>query len=250
MFFHRDIRGTCLPAGTLCLTYDDGPGDDTAELGDFLSKQGIAATFFVVGSHAVGRTHVLQSLQAGGHLVANHTFTHPGLVAMALSGGDVVEELVKTDAVMRDFVTSQPVFFRPPYGNWREVENGRDRATSIVASRLNASERLRDYVGPINWDISAADYDFWKRGATPEECVRAYLDRIERIRRGIVLMHDSSEDETIRRNNRTLATTRLLVPILRHMGYRFVPLDAIPDVEEAVALSRWVDRHPSSAGGA
>src|SRR5262245_56871277 len=56
MFFHRDIKGDRLPRGTVCFTYDDGPGvtegdgpgPNTLELGRYLFEQEIAATFFVV----------------------------------------------------------------------------------------------------------------------------------------------------------------------------------------------------------
>ena len=52
-----------------------------------------------------------------------------------------------------------------PYGNWRQQRPGtkKDRETSIVAELLNGSGKFRDHIGPVNWDISAADYDFWKR---------------------------------------------------------------------------------------
>src|SRR3954467_15514289 len=55
MFFDVNIVGDRLPPGTLCLTYDDGPGrseggeDDpgprTPELGAFLRSEGVPATF-------------------------------------------------------------------------------------------------------------------------------------------------------------------------------------------------------------
>ncbi len=241
MFFDFDIRGGRLPPRTLCLTYDDGPGSETAELGAYLCEQNIAATFFVVGSHAAARPQALRSLQACGHLVANHTYTHPGLVALALAGGDVVGELVKTDQIIHEAISSEVTYFRPPYGNWRESDNGRDRPTSVVASLLNASGRFRNYVGPINWDINPEDYDFWRHGAAPEECARACLYLIQRAGHGILLLHDSSEDEIIRRNNRTFEVTQMIVPVLRKKGYHFVRLDAIPQVQEVVAVSRWLE---------
>ncbi len=52
MFFDQDIIGNRLPPGTICLTYDDGPGPETLELGRYLAEQHIPATFFVIGQHA------------------------------------------------------------------------------------------------------------------------------------------------------------------------------------------------------
>src|SRR5207245_2252816 len=93
MFFHRDLKGFDLPPKALCLTYDDGPGRDTLELGHYLFAQGIRATFFVVGRHAQEQPETLAELSALGHVLDNHTYTHPGLVALAEAGGDVAGEI-------------------------------------------------------------------------------------------------------------------------------------------------------------
>jgi peptidoglycan/xylan/chitin deacetylase (PgdA/CDA1 family) len=234
MFFHHDLKGTDLPPRTLCLTYDDGPGSDTAELGAFLHEEGVAATFFVIGQHAEGQPALLRQLRGWGHLVGNHTYSHPGLVALALSGGDVVGDIARTDALVH---TDGVMLLRAPYGNWREKvapDSDEDQRVSIVADILNRSGRFAHYVGPINWDINGTDYDFWRRGASAEECAAAYLEKIERIDHGVVLMHDSSDEELLRRNNRTLEVTRRIVPVLKERGYRFVRLDEVPQVRAAI----------------
>jgi peptidoglycan/xylan/chitin deacetylase (PgdA/CDA1 family) len=245
MFFDDDLKGDDLPPKTLCLTYDDGPGATvgdgpgprTRELGRFLAEEGIAATFFVVGEHARQHEDVLEDLANWGHLVANHTFTHPGLVALATSGGDVVGELEHTDEVIRPYVSGPVTYFRAPYGNWRELRpDGSDEPTSIVARILNESGRLGHYIGPVNWDIVAEDWTFWEQGRSAEECARAYLDQIERVGRGIVLMHDSSEDPETRAHNLTTQATALIVPALKSRGYRFVRLDEVPQVASAGPL--------------
>jgi peptidoglycan/xylan/chitin deacetylase (PgdA/CDA1 family) len=236
MFFDKDLKGTDLPPKTLSLTYDDGPGPDTLELGRYLHTEGISATFFIMGRHAEDRGDVLAQLSAWGHCLGNHTYSHPGLVALAEAGGDVVAEIARTDALLRPHAAPPAVYLRAPYGNWRQKEPGteQDRDTSIVADALNRSGQFPDYVGPINWDISAADYDFWKRGASAADCAAAYRDKIHRIGRGIVLMHDSSEDPAVRPHNRALRTTQILVPALQAEGFRFVSLDEVPQVQSAV----------------
>jgi peptidoglycan/xylan/chitin deacetylase (PgdA/CDA1 family) len=247
MFFDRDIKGDRLPPRTLCLTYDDGPGETagdgpgprTRELGRYLAEQGIRATFFVVGQSAERHPDGLAQLRDWGHLVGNHTYSHPGLVSLALSGGDVVEEVACTDAVIRPFVDGDTAFFRAPYGNWREKASGgaEDRAVSVVADALNRSGGLAGTVGPVNWDVSGHDYDYWRDGAPAEACAREYLERAGCAGRGIVLMHDSSEDPALRANNRTLEVTRLIVPALREQGYRFVGLDEVPQARSAVRVA-------------
>jgi peptidoglycan/xylan/chitin deacetylase (PgdA/CDA1 family) len=240
MFFHHDLKGRGLPPRTLCLTFDDGPGAHTLELGEYLYGEGIPATFFVVGGHARGREHVLRRLCDWGHTIGNHTWSHPGLVALALAGGDVAGELERTDRLIRPFVRGGAVLFRPPYGNWRErdEEDRADKTTSIVCDILCAGGRFADYVGPVNWDIVAEDWECWRTGVTPREAARRYVAQAERVGRGIVLMHDSSEEAAQRPRNRTAAMVRHLVPLLKGRGFRFVGLDRVPQVRAAVAARR------------
>jgi peptidoglycan/xylan/chitin deacetylase (PgdA/CDA1 family) len=236
MFFDLDIKGDRLAPKTVCLTYDDGPGPHTRALGRYLFEQGIGATFFAVGRHAEGHADLLRQLRRWGHLVGNHTYSHPGLVGVATSGGDVVGEVARADAILRAGAPRGPVFFRAPYGNWREkVATGspQDRRVSVVAGLLNRSGQFAHYVGPINWDISSHDWEYWERGAPAARCAAYCLRRVEEVGRGIILMHDSSENEAVRANNRTYQATRLLVPALRAKGYRFVRLDTIPQVRSA-----------------
>lgn len=242
MFLHQDLKGNRLPRGTVCFTYDDGPGvtegdgpgPNTLELGRYLFEQEIPATFFVVGSHAEKHRDVLPRLWEWGHLLGNHTYNHPGLVSLALAGGDVIGELASTDEIIRPYVASDRVFFRAPYGNWREKvrpDCDEDKAISLVADILNGSGRFSDYVGPINWDIVAEDWACWRQGISAEECARRYLAECERVGGGIILMHDSSEEELVRRKNQTMQMTKILVPWLKERGYRFVRLDAVPQIQ-------------------
>ncbi len=227
MFLHGDIRGDRLPAATLCLTYDDGPGAQTGELGRYLADEGIAAAFFVIGQHAEQHGEVLAHLHDWGHLIGNHTWSHPGLADLARVDGDVAGEVLRADSVIAPYLGGDVAYFRPPYGSWREP----GQTHSLVADVLNRCSELRRYVGPIKWDITGEDYDYWRRGAPAEECAHRYLDEIERAGRGIVLMHDSSDEQTVRRGNRTFEMTRQIVPILRRRGFQFVRLDSIPQVQ-------------------
>jgi peptidoglycan/xylan/chitin deacetylase (PgdA/CDA1 family) len=246
MLLHHDIKGAGLPPKTLCLTYDDGPGETdgdgpgpkTSRLAEYLCQEGIAATFFVVGQHAEQFPETLPRLARYGHAIGNHTYSHPGLVSCALAGGDVVGEIARTDAIIRPHVRRNTTLLRAPYGNWRETlpppDNG-DKPESIVADILNASGQFDDVIGPVNWDISACDYDFWRAGASAAEAAEAYFQEIERVGQGIVLMHDSSDEAAIRANQRTCELTRLLVPRLKASGYRFVDLYDVPQVGALLA---------------
>jgi peptidoglycan/xylan/chitin deacetylase (PgdA/CDA1 family) len=239
MFYHQDLKGDDLPPRTVCLTYDDGPGPHTLELGRYLNSEGIAAVFFVIGCEAERRLEVLQQLASWNHTIGNHTYSHPGLLNFLKAGGDVRQEVVRTDAIIRPYHRGRPGLLRPPYGNWRDKSHPsgpEDAPTSAVAERLNGDRRLGHYVGPIKWDIVAEDWACWEQGIDPEEAARRHVEAIEPIGRGIVLMHDSSEDPGQRARNRTMEMTRLLVPMLKHRGYRFVSIEEAPQVKAACEL--------------
>src|SRR3954447_25608273 len=161
MFFDLDIKADRLPPKTICLTYDDGPGETpgpgpgprTRALGRYLCEQGIQATFFMLGRHVEAYPNIPHELRECGHLVGNHTYSHPGLVALATSGGDVVGEIARADALISAAVAEPITFLRAPYGNWREKvspASDSDKPRSIVADILSRSGRFPHYVGPIN----------------------------------------------------------------------------------------------------
>jgi hypothetical protein len=83
----------------------------------------------------------------------------------------------------------------------------------------------------------------------PEAAARRYVDEVDRVGWGMILMHDSSEDDVLRARNQTLLMTKRMVPELKRKGYRFVRLDEIPQVRTAAMVrSRLVlatpDGHP------
>jgi hypothetical protein len=53
-----------------------------------------------------------------------------------------------------------------------------------------------------------------------------------------VLLHDSSEDDAVAARNQAAALTKILVPILKDEGFRFVRLDEVPQVRSALAARR------------
>lgn len=266
--------GTSLPAKTLALTFDDGPGDRAAELSMYLKSEGIKAAWFVNGAHIAASTlpnsieltananAILAQIQADGHLVANHTTTHRDLtnqVPMAQR----VQELSDTDADISAYVTSGHWLFRPPYGAWNATVHG-----DLVGSAMNK------YVGPVSWEFGgyfddypnkAADYACWQGKltvagggkangtgyATTVQCGDAYLAEIMNAagpRRGIVLLHDPY----FRNNqpaNSTVDMVKYMVPLLKADGWTFVRVDEIPAIKTAIIASTSCDFSCTTCSG-
>lgn len=223
MFSTEPITGADLPDGQLVLTYDDGPGPNTLLVAEYLSGMGIEATFFVVGQSIEKLPDVPDRVRALGHRLGNHTWTHyyGGLTAQLEDGGDVVDELARTAALLDE----QSLAFRPPYGFW----------DLRVATTLNgdASVSAR-HLGPYNWTIDCRDWERWKNGDDPGVVASRYRAQANSTKKGIVLMHDYTADfPDIAAANRSAELTRALVPMLIADGFRFVPLGAAPTREVA-----------------
>ncbi len=230
-----NLTGTSLPPKTLALTFDDGPGPRTSELSTYLVDNGIAAGFFLNGK-MIHDTTVLTQLIADGHVIGNHTQTHASLTGKStgswhLDDATTVSEVAETDALIAPFVTANRFMFRAPYGDY-------DWGS---ANALNASA-MSKYTGNIYWDIGdhmgphrAADWDCWSPGKdgivlTVANCAELYLEEIDTVGKGVILMHDPYSIGGDPANGGTVDTVKILVPALKSKGYSFVRIDAVPDI--------------------
>src|SRR5437762_10500524 len=77
--FGATVRYTAAPQ-KLALTFDDGPNPTiTPRLLDLLDRYNARATFFVIGRFVRERPDLVREVAGRGHLVGNHTESHPNL---------------------------------------------------------------------------------------------------------------------------------------------------------------------------
>src|SRR6202453_4141201 len=79
------IFGRTLLAGSaiqeVALTFDDGPNDPyTQQLLELLPRHQVRATFFLMGTYVRRHPEIARAIHEGGHLLGNHTMTHPSLL--------------------------------------------------------------------------------------------------------------------------------------------------------------------------
>ena len=61
----------------MALTFDDGPSpSNTPRLLEGLSRRGVRATFFLVGSRIEGREDLVRRIRQEGHQIGNHSFPY------------------------------------------------------------------------------------------------------------------------------------------------------------------------------
>jgi peptidoglycan-N-acetylglucosamine deacetylase len=113
-FFGETLCRTNSPR-KLAITFDDGPNPAiTPKLLDLLAKHDARATFFVVGKYVLECPDLLRETAARGHLIANHTHTHPNLFWH--SAATIRAELRQCQDAIASALGVQTKWFRPPYG--------------------------------------------------------------------------------------------------------------------------------------
>lgn len=106
-----------LPGRHLALTFDDGPHPaQTPAILRILRQYRAPATFFVIGENASWNPDLIKAIAADGHLVANHSWSHPQLDK--LSQTRVRRELGRTSDLLEKALGTPPRFARAPYGAW------------------------------------------------------------------------------------------------------------------------------------
>ncbi|MGI4022447.1 MAG: polysaccharide deacetylase family protein [Janthinobacterium lividum] len=224
MYQIQSFNGTALPEKTLCLTFDDGPGSHTIAIARFLFEKKIQATFFVVGKYAFHHPEILLELKQMKHLIGNHTYDHPDLPYYLSADGDVLDQVLRTDTLIKPYLDSERIYFRAPYGKW----------SAEVANNLNNSILTANHIGPIHWEIAGVDCYYWQNEWPVADAAARYLTDIERAGHGIIVMHDEIADmDVVKPRNKTLELLQILIPKLLNLGYNFVRLDDIPSIKEA-----------------
>jgi peptidoglycan/xylan/chitin deacetylase (PgdA/CDA1 family) len=195
-------------ASEFALTYDDGPNDFCTEaILEVLARYQVRATFFVIGRFVRQRGELMRRIRAAGHLLGNHTMTHP--VLLIQSPTRVREELAGTNAAIEDALGERVHYFRPPHGARRP-------------DVLRTAHELG--LTPVLWNAMGHD---WK--PTTAEAVLASLDK--GIRRNLrsgrgsnLLLHDGGQAGIGQDRSATVTATELLLS--RAANVRFVTVDA------------------------
>jgi peptidoglycan/xylan/chitin deacetylase (PgdA/CDA1 family) len=201
-WYGRTFTGLARGTKQLALTYDDGPNDPhTLRLLDVLAKQDVRATFFLIGRYVRQRPEIACEVVKAGHIVGNHTFTHPLLTLK--SAADVRQELSDCRSAMQDAVGEHSNLFRPPFG-------GRRPAVLRVARELG--------LDPVMWNVTGYDWN------TPPSAV---IERkvSSQIRGGdVILLHDGGHKQMGADRSQTVAATDHLISRYKSEGYAFVTI--------------------------
>lgn len=181
-----------VPGHRIALTFDDGPHPEhTPQVLRVLRRYGAPATFFLIGENAAHHPDLVREIAADGHLIANHSWSHPRLDRLRTAR--VREELGATSDLLAAVLGEAPRWARAPYGAWH-------RPSLRICAELGMT--------PLGWSIDTED---WTRPGTAA-IARAVLNGAHPG--GIVLSHDGGGDRS-----QSVAALAHYLPRLLDRGY-------------------------------
>ncbi len=194
------IFGPCVVASKqpnqIALTYDDGPADpDTFELLEVLAKHNVRATFFMIGEFVRQRPDIVRAVAAAGHLIGNHTMSHPLLLTR--SPNVVRRQLQDCNAALEDTLGAPVHWFRPPHGS---------RRPDILRSARELGLKT------VMWNAMGYDWKPTTPEAVEQHILRSFRKNQRRGHATNALLHDGGQGEGDQDRSHTILATDRLIP--------------------------------------
>lgn len=188
----------------IALTFDDGPqGTFTPRLLDILNQFEVVTTFFLIGKHIESHYRLAQDIIHAGHEVGNHTFTHP--VLFRLTDEQMMDEIIRTDEILRSLDGAEPRFLRPPMGLF--------------------TKRVLDIVEQLGYKMVVGDvYPRDSHLPGKDKIVYRVLNRV--VTGSIIILHDGGNSNHIDRSQ-TLGAVREIIPQLKKQSFKFITLSEL-----------------------
>lgn len=182
----------------VALTFDDGPHPkNTLTIIDLLDKYDATATFFMLGNRVDFYPEIAKKVADKGHELGNHTWSHKNLGTLSKEEG--IQEVEKTNEIIKSVTGRESTAFRPPYG--------------VVNEQVQSSISIP----AVFWTIDTLD---WK-SHNPDEILKIVKENVKDG--SIILMHDIHE-----------TSAQAVEPVLKFLkaeGYDIVSVSELNKVQ-------------------
>jgi peptidoglycan/xylan/chitin deacetylase (PgdA/CDA1 family) len=171
LLMHRLPRGLCK---SILLTFDDGPDERiTPQVLERLEKYNVRAVFFVIGHKVEQFPHILDMVVARGHVIGNHTYSHPYVQIPPLH--EYRRDMLHCQRIVQARLGEAPVLYRSPAG-----------ILSISGLLLAKSLGLKT----VLWSIEGGEF-----GVNKKDDAFTIGERLKKNLRpdDIVLLHDNND---------------------------------------------------------
>ena len=177
----------------ISITFDSANAPSkTLQILDLLDQYEAKCTFFLQGTFLKANPDVVKEIEARGHEVANHSYSHPNMPD--LTNDQIIADFNKSSAIFNEVLGHEPALYRPPSG----YSSQRDRA---IARALGQEV--------IKWTVDSRD-------GFQDSTLNTVIKRVQNNAGSgaIVLMHVYGKH--------TLKALETLLPWYIEQGYRFV----------------------------
>lgn len=189
---------------TAYLTFDDGPSCLTDKYLDVLEKEGVKATFFVIGQQIDGeyKKTITREIESG-HEIGIHTYTHEA-DDIYCNCSTYYNDVMKVRNELEKEFNYKPKLVRFPWGS----------ANSYISNyRKNIIEMFeKDGMDYADWNVSAEDS---VGNPTKESIMKNIRKDYSKYCEPVILMHDSGANKV------TLSVLGNIITELKEHGYKF-----------------------------
>ena len=182
----------------VAIVIDDGPVPaHNAQLLALLARENIHVTFSHEGRFVVAHPELAKAVDAAGHEIANHSFTHTHLKPM--TDADIEREVADTSAAIKQATGRAPKWFWAPF---LEHDDRVDAAVRRATGLEHFPFTKFHFIGSLDWEAGTTGEKF------RELCTTGIVDGT------VILMHEWPEV--------TLANLPAAIAELKKQGVEFV----------------------------
>lgn len=190
------------------LTFDDGPGTQTARILDILKKEKVKATFFVTGKEDEYSKKMYKRIVKEGHTLGMHSYSHI-YSELYSSKKNFKKDLNQIYELLFDVTGEYPEFYRFPGGS---STTGTDVSIEELIPVLE--EKGITY---LDWNVVSPDAV--NPSTSKSKMIAGILDGVAAYETSIVLLYDVADRPM------TVKALPEIIKQLKKENYELLPVD-------------------------
>lgn len=200
----------------ICLTFDDGPSENTQKIIDVLDRYNIKATFFVVAKTDPESLERYKLIVESGNTIALHSYTHD-YSQIYENIEAYIDDVTKIHDLVYEATGVDTKLYRFPGGSANSLR------------KMDVHECI-DYLNSqgykyFDWNITSGDASPTLQ--TKEQIMQNIKNTLYNVNTGIILMHDAEYKPT------TLEVLPELIEFLQSEGFELKAIDnSTPTVQQ------------------
>ncbi|MFH0919943.1 MAG: polysaccharide deacetylase family protein [Fibrobacterota bacterium] len=220
----------------IALTFDGaGHSQETEAILDTLRDRGVKATMFMTRGFILNNLAKVRRMDSEGHVIGNHTSTHPHLTTLEQNGLQETSPGVTQEFLARELNGMQevcdknsiplPRIWRAPYGEQNRAINAWGEALGYRHIGWTQGTTWRTTMDTNDWVVAPGDKGFFYPQEVLQKLLQFGKGTEYGLNGGIILMHLG----TLRKEGKMVTALGTLIDSLKNRGYEFVTVPQMLD---------------------